>query len=220
MQSVKLEETLTSPIKSSIIYIAYKGDVRRGGAFPFEFNDTTTIGELKQKIIDHQVEWRKSLLDTNINYNELPPIQISKLFYEYQSNNPTVKYCSRKNKVCDVVSLEEKLVSSLKSGSLIADMIIPKEWKDASKKRSKKNIGDENSSILEPQKQKKVKQSPNSSNQVQEMNMKESKLETLEKGQKCLDEKLLLLAIKFGDSLLRIEKQLYFLASKSESKQI
>lgn len=54
-----------------------------------------------------------------------------------------------------MVSLEEKLVSSLKSGSLIADMIIPKEWKDASKKRSKKNIGDENSSILEPQNKRK-----------------------------------------------------------------
>lgn len=42
------------------------------------------------------------------------------------------------------------------------------------------------------------------------MNMNEGKLETLEKGQKCIDEKLLLLDIKLVNSLLPIEKQLNF----------
>lgn len=150
MYSVKLEDTQDLNPKlakssSSVIHVTYKGDAHHRGSIPFTFDDTTTIRDFKKKIVEHQIEWRRSRKSENVNVKRLPMIRVLKLCYRQQ----ITKFGAKKESPCQTKSTylipdDDTCISTLNCSTLIAHLSIPDQWRDIAKRKSQSLVGETN----------------------------------------------------------------------------
>jgi hypothetical protein len=103
------------------IITKFLGQTIKRDGFAFPFSDQTTIHQLKQEIIDAQVEWRKERLSKQHNDIPTPPFKIIQLYY--------IDNIASKIGYSKVTPLDESFVAAIPGLHLHVKMEIPTKWK-------------------------------------------------------------------------------------------